>query len=513
MVQTTSSGADAPLLEACAVWKFFGSNAVLKGIDLTLMPGQVHALLGGNGAGKSTLMKIIAGLYVADRGEVRIRGQQTTLNTPTAAHQHGIYLVPQEPMLFPNLSVEENILMHMPEERSKLRTRLQKLIGELGTPLDLSVPAGQLEVADQQVVEILRGLVREARILILDEPTSALTPHEVTRLFDRIHALSTQKVGIFFISHKLGEIRAIAEVVSFMRDGKIALAGPPSDFTDTQIVRAMTQVDGGDKKNTGENDTSVLGTASKARSDGAEVLRVDRLCGEGFANVSFSLHAGEILGLAGVVGSGRTELAETLYGLRPAARGSVFMDGQSIALTSPRASLDRGIIYLPEDRQSSGLFVEASLVWNTTSLILYREPFWLSRTAEQARFDAYVTQLGIVCRTGDQAARTLSGGNQQKILLAKCLAADPRVLILDEPTRGVDVAVRADIYRQIDDLAARGMAILLISSDHEEVVRLSHRVLVMDHGFPGGALSGDAITVDTIAQLSFGIHGTQETAP
>ena len=513
MAQTISSGTETALLEACAVWKFFGSNAVLKGIDLSLMPGQVHALLGGNGAGKSTLMKIIAGLYIADRGEVRIQGQRTILNNPTAAHQQGIYLVPQEPMLFPNLSVEENILLHMPDNRIELRARLLKLIDELGTPLDLSSTAGQLEVADQQVVEILRGLVRQARILILDEPTSALTPHEVTRLFERIRALTAQKVGIFFISHKLGEIRAIADVVSIMRDGKIALAGPPSQFTDTQIVRAMTQVDGPGKKESEGTNTSILGTSAATHQKGAEVLRIDRLSGEGFANVSFSLYAGEILGLAGVVGSGRTELAETLYGLRPLVRGSILMDGQEIKPSSPRASLDRGIVYLPEDRQSSGLFVEASLVWNTTSLILYREPFWLSYAKEQKRFDDYVQQLGIVCRTGDQAARTLSGGNQQKILLAKCLAASPRVLILDEPTRGVDVAVRSDIYRQIDELAAKGMAILLISSDHEEVMRLSHRVLVMDHGFPGGELSGEAITVDTIAQLSFGIHGTQGAAP
>ena len=512
MADSAPSGTDIPLLEARAVWKFFGSNAVLKGIDLTLMPGQVHALLGGNGAGKSTLMKIVAGLYLADRGGLYVNGQPVSIASPTAAHQYGIHLVPQEPLLFPNLTVEENVLMNMNANRSELRTRLLGLIGELGTPLDLNATAGQLEVADQQMVEILRGLVRQARILILDEPTSALTPHEVNRLFDRIRALSAQKVGIFFISHKLGEIRTIADTVSILRDGRIVLQGPPKTFSDTKIVRAMTVAD-----ETGDHDETsaspVLGTAGTASSGGAEVLRIENLCGEGFANVSLSLHAGEILGLAGVVGSGRTELAETLYGLRPAARGRVFLEGRDITASSPRASLDHGVVYLPEDRQSSGLFVDASLSWNSSALVLYREPFWLSSHREQERFASYVTRLGIVCRASGQAARTLSGGNQQKLLLAKCLAANPKVLILDEPTRGVDVAVRADIYALIDSLAAQGMAILLISSDHEEVLRLSHRVLVMDHGFPGGELSGDAITVDAIAQLSFGVTDNPVNAP
>lgn len=513
MAHSTPSDTDIPLLEARTVWKFFGSNAVLKGIDLTLMPGQVHALLGGNGAGKSTLMKIVAGLYLADSGELYVNGQPAPIVSPTAAHQFGIHLVPQEPLLFPNLTVEENTLMNLKANRSELRSRLLSLIDELGTPLNLNATAGQLDVADQQMVEILRGLIRQARILILDEPTSALTPHEVNRLFDRIRALSAQKVGIFFISHKLGEIRTIADTVSILRDGRVVLQGPPKMFSDTKIVRAMTVADATDNR---DETTSppVAGTAKPSSSAArADVLRVEKLCGEGFANISFSLHAGEILGLAGVVGSGRTELAESLYGLRPTARGRVLLEEHDITATSPRASLDHGVVYLPEDRQSSGLFVDAPLSWNSSALVLYREPFWLSSQHEQERFASYAARLGIVCRTPGQAARTLSGGNQQKLLLAKCLAANPKVLILDEPTRGVDVAVRTDIYALIDSLAAQGMAILLISSDHEEILRLSHRVLVMDHGLLGGELSGDAMTHDAIAQLSFGIAVTPVDTP
>lgn len=497
MTEIKPSGQRETLIKADNVWKFFGSVSVLKGVDLTLESGQIHALLGGNGAGKSTLMKIIAGLHPVDRGNLYVCGEEANHLTPVLSRQLGIHLVPQEPMLFPNLSVEENVLMHMSGNRTELRSRLLTLIKEVGSNLDLQTPAGQLEVADQQMVEILRGLIRRARILILDEPTSALTPREVSRLFERMRALSEQGVGIFFISHKLGEIREIAEVVSILRDGRVVLAGPPKSFSDSEIVRAMTQVAGKSALDASDAPAPYKG--------GREILRVENLCGEGFARVSFALHEGEVLGLGGVVGSGRTELAETLYGIRRAARGRVSLDERDVTHTTPIQSLDQGIVYLPEDRQSSGLFVDAPLSWNSSALVLYREPSWLPLKAEEERFQQYVQSLGIVCASSSQSVRTLSGGNQQKILLAKCLAAKPKVLILDEPTRGVDVAVRADIYRLIDELAAEGVAILLISSDHEEVQRLSHRVLVMDHGYPGGELRGSEITVDAIAQLSFGV--------
>ncbi len=497
MTDLGPSGQHETLIRADAIWKFFGSVSVLKGVDLALESGQIHALLGGNGAGKSTLMKIIAGLYSVDQGDLFVCGERANSLTPVLSRQLGIHLVPQEPMLFPNLTIEENVLMHMPGNRLELKDRLVELVKELGANLDLQTSAGQLEVADQQMVEILRGLIRRARILILDEPTSALTPREVAKLFDRMRGLVAQGVGIFFISHKLNEIREIADIVSILRDGKVVMAGPPKDYSDAQIVRAMTQLDG---------KTAISGRAiSVQKVNGAEMLRVQDLCGEGFAHVSLSLHEGEVLGLAGVVGSGRTELAETLYGIRKAARGKISMQGEDVTSTSPLHSLDLGIVYLPEDRQSSGLFVDAPLSWNSSALVLYREPAWLKLNVEEERFQDYVQSLDIICETSTQTVSTLSGGNQQKILLAKCLAANPKVLILDEPTRGVDVAVRADIYRLIDKLAANGVAILLISSDHDEIQRLSHRVLVMDHGYPVDELRGDEITVDAIAQLSFGV--------
>ena len=504
MTDPKPSGQRKQLIKADSIWKFFGNVTVLKGVDLVLESGQIHALLGGNGAGKSTLMRIIAGLHGVDQGDLYINGEHANKLTPVLARQMGIHMVPQEPLLFPNLSIEENVLMNMKGNRVAMHTRLVELAKEIGTNMDLQAPAGQLEVADQQMVEILRGLIRDAQILILDEPTSALTPREVKLLFDRMRALAAQGVGIFFISHKLNEIREIADVVSILRDGRVVMAGPPKSYTDAEIVRAMTKVEGGSE--------NVLGERHQQTHHGKVVLEVDNLCGEGFANLSFTLHEGEILGLAGVVGSGRTEMAETIYGIRKAARGKVLIGGQDATHTDPQASLDLGLVYLPEDRQTSGLFVDAPLSWNASSLVLHREPSWLQLKQEEERFQKYVKELGIVCATSSQAVRTLSGGNQQKILLAKCLAAKPRVLILDEPTRGVDVAVRADIYSIIDDLANSGVAILMISSDHDEIQRLSHRVLTMAHGYPTGELEGDEITVDAIAQMSFGVSAEEAKA-
>ena len=504
MTGIAPSGQRNELIRADSIWKFFGNVTVLKGVDLVLEAGQIHALLGGNGAGKSTLMRIIAGLHSYDQGDLYINGELANKLTPVLARQMGIHMVPQEPLLFPNLSIEENVLMNMKGNRIALHGRLVKLAKEIGSNMDLQAPAGQLEVADQQMVEILRGLIRDARILILDEPTSALTPREVKLLFDRMRALVAQGVGIFFISHKLNEIREIADIVSILRDGRVVMAGPPKSYTDAAIVRAMTQVEGGSE--------NVLGERCLNAHFGKCVLEVENLCGEGFANLSFALHEGEILGLAGVVGSGRTEMAETVYGIRKAARGRVLIDGQDATRSDPQKSLDLGLVYLPEDRQTSGLFVDAPLSWNASSLVLYRESPFLQLKREEERFQQYVKELGIVCATSSQAVRTLSGGNQQKILLAKCLAAKPRVLILDEPTRGVDVAVRADIYRIIDDLASSGVAILLISSDHDEIQRLSHRVLAMAHGHSTGMLEGDEITVDAIAQMSFGVSAEEAKA-
>ena len=468
-----------PAARLMGIWKSFGAVAVLKGVDLTVRPRRVHALLGGNGAGKSTLVKIMAGLLPCDRGTVEIGGRPLQQASPAAAHSCGLYLVPQEAHILPNQTVLENVCLGLRERLSVLRPQVEALVSELGVTLDLGALGGGLEIADRQIVEILRGLVRRARVLVLDEPTSALTPREVAALFERIRALQQQGVGLVFISHKLGEIREIGDTVSVLRDGAVALESALPDVSDAAIIKAMSRA-------------SAAGQAPRAaprraapegyRSDASIVLKVDGLTGEGFEEMSLSLREGEILGLAGVVGAGRTELAETLFGLRPVTAGTVSLRGEPLAARSPRTCVDAGLVYLPEDRQSHGLFLDAPIGWNLVSYLVHRLPLFPGGRRDRALFARFRDGLAIRCTGPEQSARWLSGGNQQKVLLAKCLAAEPAVLVLDEPTRGVDVTARADLYALIEALARDGVAVMVISSDFAEIARLADRVIVMAHG-------------------------------
>ena len=489
----------APRLEVRGIRKTFGQNAVLKGINLSVDAGEVVALIGGNGAGKSTLMKIIMGIYTCDEGDILIDGQAVKLGKPAASLAQGIYLVPQEPMLFPNMTVLENILMGFSENEGELKKRLNECMKELNFDLNLQRKANTLSIAEQQLVELLRGMMRNARILILDEPTSSLTFNEVQSLFKTVEDLKKKGIAIIYITHRLTEVFEIATHVAIMRDGVITLEGPVGNFTKEMLIQGLLP-----------NDAQNAQQAEKAYVpvDYAHlkpVMQVKDFSGYGFSNITFDLYPGEILGIAGVVGAGRTELISTIFGRDKTLGGKIILD---ITGLPTKKVLEAGINFVPEDRHYHGIFKIRSISSNTTSALLNGKDVGavnMNRRRQSEIAQKYVKDFRTKIVSLEDQIGSLSGGNQQKVVIARALSTNPKVVILDEPTRGIDAAARGDVYNIIRQLKDAGVAVLMVSSDMEEVVELADRAVTVFQGRINGEFSREEITQDALTSASFGI--------
>lgn len=480
-----------PLVSLRGIWKVFESVIVLRGIDFDIFPGQVQALLGGNGSGKSTMVKIISGAYQPTAGTIAVNGQPTVLAKPSEAHAQGIYMVPQEPHVFPNLSVLENLTIGLQGSAAENARRARAVADEIGLKVDFNAPGAELSIANQQLVEIVRGLLRNAQVLILDEPTSSLTRREVASLAGQIKNLTARGIGILFISHRLNEVLELSDTVSVLRDGHFVLSAPVANVNAETLVEAMLPEDF-----TPPNQSERA--APKAHDD-APVLEVENLNGGAFRDASFKVYPGEVVGISGVVGSGRTELAEAIFGIDPNVTGKVVIAGRTATARTPRTCQEMGLSYVPEDRHAHGIFLALPSAQTISSSVLsLRHGHFLSRSKETALARGFVDKLRIKLASPMQTARTLSGGNQQKIVLAKTLAPEPRVIILDEPTRGIDARARQDVYRIIRELTSSGVGVVVISSEVGEIAEVSDRVLIMKRGrliaMPAGAKSVEQIS-------------------
>ncbi len=496
------------LLDARAVTKSFAGVRALKGVSFQLHAGEVHALVGENGAGKSTFIKIVTGAERADSGTLVIAGTSVTHLEPHTARALGIAAIYQQPSLFPHLTVAENIalaLEHLqPWRRVNWATRRQRatdLLARAGAPIDVERLVESLSMPEQQMVEIAKAIGSDARIVIMDEPTASLSAREVERLFSVIARLRQDGAGIIYISHRLEEIAAVADRVTVLRDGETIATRPAGDVTRAELIRLMV----------GRDLAAVF--PKRAVPLGSVALEVRNLThrGSGVHDVSLAVRSGEILGIGGLVGSGRTQLAEVLFGLQPAHAGEISMRGQPVRITSPADAIKAGIGYVPEDRRQHGVILELSIAANASlaSLKAVSPHGLIDAAAERAAGSRYVDELRIKTPGVMTEAGTLSGGNQQKVALARWLSIGPAVLILDEPTQGVDVGSKAEIHGLMQTLAERGLAIIMISSELPELLGMSDRIAVMQSGTIRGILTREEATQATI--LALALAGTAES--
>jgi ABC-type sugar transport system ATPase subunit len=496
------------LVEARKIVKRFSGNAVLKSVDFDLRPGEVHSLVGENGAGKSTLVNILTGVLAPDEGELFVKGRQVRFDSPRDARLAGIHVIHQELMFAPNLSVATNIALGaLPlrpgrlartfglVDRVEVMRRARRALEKAHTGIDPSTPAGRLSVAQAQLLEIARALDGDFQVILFDEPTSSLGPSERDDLFGHIRRLREAGIGILYISHRLEEILALSDRITVLRDGSVVAAGPAAEFDTERIVQSMTG-------------SAIRAVEPRAGRPGDVVLEVKGLSSPPqLEHAEFTLRRGEIVGVAGLVGAGRTEVASCIYGARPITAGEIRFDGKPVAPKSPSEALDLGIGYATEDRKSAGIFHMLTVETNIATGALVRRDVsrrfanptsWLKRGRLRALAERLVRDLRVRPANLKALAGTLSGGNQQKLMFARLIAGQLRVLILDEPTRGVDVGAKSQIWQLIRKLADDGMGILAISSDIPELVGNVDRVLVMRRGRIVAEVAGDEVSEDRL---------------
>jgi rhamnose transport system ATP-binding protein len=496
------AGAPRPVLVLSHAAKSFGAVHALLDGSIELYPGEVHALVGENGAGKSTLVKILAGVYQPDAGALLVDGQEVTLHGPAMARAAGIAVIYQEPALFPDLSVAENMFIGRQPlqagrriDRRAMRAEAAAIFARLGVQLDPARVARGLSIADQQVVEIGKAISLEARIIVMDEPTAALSAAEVNRLFDVVRALRAAGAAVLFISHRIEEIFAICQRVTVMRDGRQVLTRELDGLVAGDLVRAMVGRDLAERP------------AETHDKPGEPLLNVERLTREGvFIDISFTVRAGEIVALAGLVGSGRSEVARAVFGIDRYDAGAVTVRGRRLRRGSPTTAMAAGVGFVPEDRRQQGLVMDMSVQQNVAlaSMHRLRRAGIIRAAAERALASDWATRLKLKYGRLTDPVSMLSGGNQQKVVLAKWLARKPMLLIVDEPTRGIDIATKAEVHHLLSQLAHDGVGILMISSELPEVLRVSDRILVMREGRLAGEYSRAEASEENIMSAATG---------
>jgi rhamnose transport system ATP-binding protein len=496
-----SEQSQKPALEMRGISKSFDATHALDNVSLQLYPGEVHTLLGENGAGKSTLIKIMTGVYQPDSGEILLDGTPIQIGNTAQAQQYGIAAIFQEPMIFPDLNVAENIFISHQGRGSVVNWRrmyreAEDILAKLGVSLDVRSPARGLTLAAQQSVEIAKAISLKVRVLIMDEPTASLSAHEVGQLFKLVHTLRDQGVAILFVSHRMEEVFVISDRVTVFRDGKWISTKPRADVTPKSAIQDMVGRELGEF------------FVRENRSQGDLLLSVKNLSKQSvFSDITFDIHRGEVFGFAGLIGARRTDVGLALFGVEPADSGEITLNGKPQQIRSPQQAIDLGIAYVTEDRRQLGLILPMSISANITLPVLkkYLNTLGLIRSKpEQDTAEDYRKRLSIRTPSIQLEASKLSGGNQQKVMLSKWLNTQPQLLILDEPTRGIDVGAKAEVHTIINELAAQGFGIMLISSDLPEVLAMSDRILVMREGRQMAIFSHEEANQETVMTAAMG---------